>query len=531
MKAALYVRVSSDRQDVDLSVSAQLKALRDYASKNEYEIVREFVDEAESGRTASRTIFKKMISMAKRPEKPFEVILIYKFSRFARSREDSIVFKTMLKKNGVRVVSITEPVDDSSTGKLLEAIIESMDEFYSENLGEEVTRGMRESASRGFYLSSKPPYGYRKIRVQDGVKERTRLEIDERFADIAASIFNDILQGKGLSAIAKSLNQRGIAGPTGKDWQKTGLRSILANEVYTGTLVWGKGSKRNLEPVRVEGACPAIIDKETFDRVQEIIKDRAPSRTHPKVVSSRFLLSGLMRCGHCGKALIGREAKNRQFAYYVCGTLDKKGAGSCEARYINCQKFERMIIERIKEHILNPKQLSELVRLVNEEMDETARTYVNEIETIEHQLENDTRRLERLYDAIETGNINLSDLAPRIQDLRKKQEALLARQGEIRSHLSDRRIRLADIDLVTEYVQDLYDFLNEGSLVQRRSFIKSFVKGIEVKGKNVHMEYTIPLSPQGISEEEMVVLPTVQYGGPGWIRTNDQSVMSRPLYR
>lgn len=135
MNVVLYARVSSDKQDVDLSISAQLKVLREYAAKNSYDVVREFVDEAESGRTAARPAFREMISMAKRPQKPFNTVLVWKYSRFARSREDSIVYKTMLRKNGVKVISITEPFEDTPMGRLLEAMIESLDEFYSANLG------------------------------------------------------------------------------------------------------------------------------------------------------------------------------------------------------------------------------------------------------------------------------------------------------------------------------------------------------------------------------------------------------------
>ncbi len=168
MKVVLYARVSSDKQDTDLSISAQLKALRDYAERNNYLVVKEFVDEAESGRTAARPAFREMISMAKRPHKPLDAVLVWKYSRFARNREDSIVYKTMLRKSGVQVISITEPFDDTPTGRLLEAMIESLDEFYSANLGEEITRGLRESASRGFFLTSKAPYGYRRVKVKDG---------------------------------------------------------------------------------------------------------------------------------------------------------------------------------------------------------------------------------------------------------------------------------------------------------------------------------------------------------------------------
>ena len=138
---ALYARVSSDRQDVDLSVAAQLRALRDYATKNGYVVAREYVDEAESGRVADRPQFRRMLDDAGRPEAPFSEILVWKFSRFTRKREHAVAFKSMLRRRGIRVVSITEHADDSPTGRLMEAIIESVDEFYSENLAQEVTRG------------------------------------------------------------------------------------------------------------------------------------------------------------------------------------------------------------------------------------------------------------------------------------------------------------------------------------------------------------------------------------------------------
>lgn len=157
MRALLYGRVSSDRQDIDLSISAQLKALREYASRNGHVVVGEFVDQAESGRTTYRPKFREMISLARKPNKPFDLILVYKYSRFARNREDSIVYKALLRKCGVQLISITEPFDDSAVGRLMQSIIECIDEFYSDNLGEEVTRGMRESASRRFYLSAKSP--------------------------------------------------------------------------------------------------------------------------------------------------------------------------------------------------------------------------------------------------------------------------------------------------------------------------------------------------------------------------------------
>ena len=516
MKVAIYARVSSEKQDTDLSISAQLRALRDYAHKNEYQVVREFVDEAETGRSTARPAFREMVSLARRPQKPFELILVWKYSRFARSREDSIVYKTMLRKNGIQVVSINEPFDDTPTGRLLEAIIESLDEFYSDNLGEEVTRGMRESASRGFYLSAKPPYGFKKVKVQDGSKERTKLEIEPHQANIVTSIFDNVLHGKGLTEIAKEMNRKGICAPRGRGWGKTSVRIILANEIYTGTFVWGRNSKRGLKPVRVENASPAIVDRNTFDIVQRLLGERAPSRLHPKRAASRFLLSGLARCGHCGKALIGVDAKSGQFSYYVCGTLLKKGAGSCSAHYLNSTKFEGLVIDKIKEHILTTENLARLVNLVNEEMDSTSKSYRDELNAVSDETINISHRLERLYDAIETGKIGLDDLAPRIHELRDRQEKVQARRAQIESLLSDRRVELASPEIVSYYINDLRNLLNNSSLSERKAFIRSFVKEVKVTGDNVLLTYTMPLTPGGISEEKIGVLSTVQYSGRYW---------------
>jgi len=176
MKVVVYARVSSDSQDVNLSISAQVRALREYATKHGHEIVREFVDEAESGRTASRPAFREMIALAKTRQSPFEAILVWKLNRFARSRVDSITYKALLKSKGIKVISINEPLDDSPSGQLLEGVIESIDEFYSANLGQDIKRGMRENAQRGFFSGSRPPYGFHKVAVKDGTKTRYKLE-------------------------------------------------------------------------------------------------------------------------------------------------------------------------------------------------------------------------------------------------------------------------------------------------------------------------------------------------------------------
>jgi hypothetical protein len=109
------------------------------------------------------------------------------------------------------------------------------------------------------------------------------------------------------------------------------------------------------------------------------MKERAPIKWHPKRVSSPFLLSGIARCGYCDKALVGKYAKSSKYSYYVCGTLDKKGSGSCEAAYLNSNKFEAIVIERIKGQVLTRKNLTTLVHMVNEEIDTTMTSFQKEL--------------------------------------------------------------------------------------------------------------------------------------------------------
>jgi site-specific DNA recombinase len=520
MDAVLYTRVSSEKQDVDLSISAQLKALKEYASKNGIKIVKEYVDQAESGKTTARPAFREMIAAAKRSPRPFGMVLVWKFSRFARSREDSILFKTMLKKAGIKVVSINEPSEDTPTGKLMEAIIESLDEFYSQNLGEEVTRGMRECASRGYYLSAVTPYGYSKIVVKDGLKDRTKLQIDPHQAPVVKRIFELVLQGNGLTEIAKVLNKDGISGPRHSGWSKSSVRGILANEAYTGTAVWGRHSIRDLPPVRFENAWEATVSSEVFQHVQALMLERSPAITNPRTVASRYLLSGIAKCGSCGKSLVGQDAKSGKFRYYVCGTRLKKGSGSCSGGYLNSKQFEAAVVDKIKEQVLTTENLISLVRIVNEEMGSVNQEYAQRLDAIGADIADAERRLERLYDALETGKVQIADLAPRIQHLRELMEELQARKWQLEQELSDHRVELADKKTVAACVSDLRGTLTDGSLVERRAFIRTFVKEIRVTGDEVVMAYANPMFG-GQTEERMGVLRTERSGGRYWTRTSD----------
>ena len=514
--AALYARVSSDRQDVDLSVSAQLRALKDYAKANGFSVAREYVDEAESGLVADRPQFREMIEEGSQPKAPFQVILVWKFSRFTRKREHAVAFKSMLRRKGVRVISITEHADDSPTGKLMEAIIESVDEFYSENLAQDVVRGMREAASRGFFLGSKAPFGYTRIKVNDGAKERPTLKVDPATAPIVKGIFESSLRGNGLKEICKELNDQGITN-RGKRWYKGGLHYLLTNEAYTGTAVWGRTDKgeKAQDPVRVEGAWPALVSGELFDAVQQAMRDRAPKVQRPGRVGSKFLLSGLLKCGVCGRPYIGQGAKSGQYGYYVCGTLYREGAGTCNnARYLNAPRVEDFVVEKIRERILTEETIVELVTMVAEEIDAMAGELSGRLEVVDAELADVQSRLHRLYEALETSELTLEVLSPRIFSLRHREEQLEAAREDAVSQLERRRVELPTTEEIKGYVADFREFLREGTFPERKALIRNFVKGIQITGDEAVLTYTIPMPSDGVTTDSASVLDFVQSGPP-----------------
>lgn len=284
MKTALYARVSSDMQvEKDLSISAQLRELREYAKERNWEIFNEYVDEGVSALSADRPQFQLMIMDAQ--QERFNVILVHKLNRFARNREDAIVYKSLLRKIGIQVISVTESIDDTPSGHLLEGMIEVLDEFYSRNLAQETLKGQKENALRGYNNGGVPPFGYKAKKVSDDKgNEKTVFEPDPVNVPYVQELYTRYAQGEGLQRIADDFNTRGIKPLRSDTWQKSSLFSILRNLTYTGCRVWNREENKRIgvkykpkeQWVIVTDAHPAIISKELFELVQERIEKRNP---------------------------------------------------------------------------------------------------------------------------------------------------------------------------------------------------------------------------------------------------------------
>jgi site-specific DNA recombinase len=236
-------------------------------------------------------------------------------------------------------------------------------------------------------------------------------------------------------------------------------------------------------------------------------------KVHPRRAASRFLLSGLVLCGTCGKAMVGQDAKSGKFSYYICSSLTKRGAGACSTPYLNSGKFERLVTSKIKNQILTSDNLAHLVQLVNEEMDSTSHEYNEEMQMVVNEVTGVEQRLSNLYNAIENGDINYSLLKPRLLELKEQHDKLLTRKAELEAILSERKMELVSPGLVKSYVEDLHQLLDNSDLSERRAFIKSFVKEIKVDQNEGQIKYTFPVPPDNREEEGLGVLPIVPYGG------------------
>ena len=236
-------------------------------------------------------------------------------------------------------------------------------------------RGIRESVSRGFYLGGPPPYDYRRVKVQDGSVQRVKLEPDPTTSPVVERIFRECLAGKGLIEISRGLNHDGLITRKKNQWSKTAVHKVLKNETYTGVLIWDRQKLRkvnnDLPPICVEAAWSPIIGRETFEQVQTKLCTRAPKITHPRVVHSEYILSGLMRCKNCNAAMIGHAVKSGKFFYYMCGNARRRGRGLCKTPLLPKDRIESCVVDRIKRYILTEENLEELVKLTNEEVAKT----------------------------------------------------------------------------------------------------------------------------------------------------------------
>ena len=287
----------------------------------------------------------------------------------------------------------------------------------------------------------------------------------------------------------------------------------------------------------MENAFPAIVSYQEFQRVRKLLEARAPSITHPRRAASPYLLSDLAKCETCGKALTPSEAKGGRYTYYVCQSILKLGSGTCHTPRLNARSFEDTIISNIRENILTESNIRDLVKLLDEEMDGVARQQRQNLETIEAELEEVKRKLDRVWHFVESTDLDMADASERILEHRHRRDQLEAAAEDARAVLAERRELLDSADVIAAFAQDMSEFLKTSELTETKACVRSFVKEVLVRPGGATIIYTIPTpedSPIGGGETAEIALNggvrSIGYGGtPGGTRTPDARLRTPPL--
>lgn len=428
MIAALYIRVSTDDQ-LEFSPDAQKRALIEYAKKNGYGVDEKYIyiDEGISGTSAKkRPAFMQMIGTAKKKPKPFDAILVHKFDRFARSREDSVVYKSLLRKEcEIKVISITEQIEDDKFSVILEAMLEAMAEYYSLNLSDEVMKGMTEKAMRGGVQGS-PPYGYKII--------DNKYVVSNEESNIVKIIFNKFVnEAMTYRTIADLVNGMGARTKSGKPLEGRNIKYILQNPVYSGMVRWNYTSSKNSkikdpsEWIIVKGEHEPIIDIELFEKANNIIntsKDYSSKR--PISTEYKHWLGGLLRCSECGGTLTysaysksSLTPNSKYLGYFQCNKYKK---GSCNKNTkISIKNAEKMLLELLSYDLEDLKQDEYKINVhINKNDTDEKTLLVSYLSKLEKQLLNAKRAYLSDIDTLEEYKENKLNISNQISEIQNR---------------------------------------------------------------------------------------------------------------
>lgn len=376
--AVIYARFSSHAQN-EQSIEGQLRVCYEYAAREGYAVVGEYIDRALTGRSDDRPDFQRMIADAKKHA--FEYVIVYKLDRFARNRYDSAIYKNTLKRAGVKVLSAMENIGDNPESIILEAVLEASAEYYSVDLSQKIKRGRKDSAAKGKFIGGGIPTGYKTI--------GGALIIDEDKAPMMKYAFEQYAAGVSKKDIIAELNARGLRNSKGKPYGASAFQKGLQSERYIGVL--------EQSGVRIEGGCPALIDKATFDKVQSRLEQNRHKGGKNKA-KVEYLLSGKLFCGHCGSTMQGvagtGKSENRWY-YYSCF---KRRKHECTKKHEKKDFLEWYVVEQTVEYVLTPERIKTIAAAVVAQYDDEFND--GRIKEIERRIEKLDREIRKIVDGV-----------------------------------------------------------------------------------------------------------------------------------
>lgn len=524
LNAYAYARYSSSNQREE-SIDAQVQAIREHCSREGINLIKVFVDEAESARYSDRPGFQDMFSAVR--VNPPDFVLVHKLDRFSRDRYDAAVYRRKLKDHGVRLVSVLEPLDGSPESVILESVLEGMAEYYSKNLAREVMKGLKQNAQNGIWNGGRPPIGYT-------VGPDRKLLIEPEGAATVKRIYDLFLNGYGYQAIAIQLNEEGRLTSVGGTWYKSSVHTILTNERYSGVYLYNHraatqsdGTRNNHaykpveDQIRIEGGVPAIIDKETWERVKDKMANRLRGPQPRRRGNTQYLLTGLMFCGECGGAFVGGGARSKEQYYYTC---TRRVTKACSNPTLSKNWVEGHVIRELKDRIFSDTAIEALVPIILSEIKKREAESLPEKETLKKNIKDAQTKINRLIDMIEDGSAG-PDIKDRIEARRSELNALREREQALLNN-ADLHYTPA---MVKKFLLAFRENLKSENPDLKRKALETFVERVEVYSDRVDFRFKIePVDKVGGSGPHRTISPVdkVGEGEPCW--TLSTTVIRQP---
>lgn len=379
-------RSPKEQAEKGLSIPAQLKAIREHARSHCFRVVDEFTDLGESAKTANRQGFKKMMKRCQK-DKTINTVIVHKIDRFSRNNIDFFAYKAILKKEGIKLLSVSENIEDTPSGEFIENVLVAMAQFYSSNLAEETLKGLKEKFSRGEWPVT-APIGYKNVRDEKG---HSTIEEDKDMSYFIKQMFNLYASGQySLSSLSIELGNRGLKTKNGKFFSSERIKRILQNQFYIGKMrMWNK---------EVRGKHKPLIDKTLFSQVQKILTER--KITQDKWQNRDFLLRGIVYCQNCKRRLTA-EVHPRGDYYRCQSSVNHK----CLEPYISTNLLESQIKKLYS--LMEPP--AKIIKLLKKEIKEVQNSYKakssHEISNLKRKIKKNETKMDTLVDNLATKTI------------------------------------------------------------------------------------------------------------------------------
>lgn len=403
MKAVIYARYSSDNQREE-SIEGQIRECLAFAERKNYTVVKNYADRAISGKRAdNRPEFQQMISDSARRE--FELVIVWKIDRFSRDKYDSVNYKSKLNKNGVSVISATEPIDDSPEGKLMESIFEGFSEYYVKDLELKTSRGMTENAIKGKFNGGSVTFGYI-------IGEDKQFRTDPVNASIVTDIFTRYADGEPIRSIVDDLNSKGIKNK-GREFTYHFINWLLKNRRYLGEYTFRDTVNTT--------AIPPLVSAEVFEHCQQRLNDNKHKPASFRVIADKYLLTGKLFCGCCGdtiSGISGTSKKQERYRYYQCMSSKKK---ACVKKSAGKDFIENIVFDLTME-IFYDKALIKRICDTCYEMQNAEST---ELPALKKRLKENKKEIDNVMKAVKAGVITKSTKES-LEKLEQEQEELEA---------------------------------------------------------------------------------------------------------